>query len=99
MRMISVDDVRLEVSEAGQGSAVLLLHGIPTRNVLWRDVTPPLVDAGHRVLAPDLAGFGRSDAPSEVEIHVGNQATWMWKLLDTLAINHVVVVGHDIARI
>jgi 2-hydroxymuconate-semialdehyde hydrolase len=96
MRMISVDDVRLEVSEAGQGSAVLLLHGIPTRNDLWRDVTPPLVDAGYRVIAPDLAGFGRSDAPSEVEIHVGNQATWMWKLLDTLAISDVVVIGHDI---
>jgi pimeloyl-ACP methyl ester carboxylesterase len=80
MQMISVDDVRLEDSEAGEGSAVVLLHGIPTRNVLWRDVTSPLVYAGYRVIAPDLAGFGRSDAPAEVEIQVGNQATWMWKL-------------------
>jgi hypothetical protein len=36
MRMISVDDARLQVSEAGQGSAVLLLHGIPTRNLATR---------------------------------------------------------------
>jgi alpha-beta hydrolase superfamily lysophospholipase len=39
------------------------------------EVTPRLVDAGYWVIAPDLAGFGRSDAPGEVETHVGNQAT------------------------
>jgi pimeloyl-ACP methyl ester carboxylesterase len=57
------------------GFRYLLLHGIPTRNVPWREVTPRVVDAGYRVIAPDLAGFGRSDAPGEVETHVGNQAT------------------------
>lgn len=43
---------------------VLLLHGEPSWSYLYRKMIPILVDAGHRVVAPDLIGFGKSDKPS-----------------------------------
>ncbi len=47
------------------GTTILLLHGEPTWGYLYRKMIPPLVDAGFRVLVPDLIGFGRSDKPVE----------------------------------
>ena len=44
---------------------VLLLHGEPSWSYLYRHMVPILVEAGHRVVVPDLVGFGRSDKPSE----------------------------------
>jgi haloalkane dehalogenase len=49
------------------GPPIVLLHGEPTWSYLYRTMIPPLADAGNRVLAPDLIGFGRSDKPSRVE--------------------------------
>ncbi|MDD4865846.1 MAG: haloalkane dehalogenase [Mycobacterium sp.] len=49
------------------GPPIVLLHGEPTWSYLYRTMIPPLADAGNRVLAPDLIGFGRSDKPSLVE--------------------------------
>jgi haloalkane dehalogenase len=48
------------------GPPVVLLHGEPTWSYLYRTMIPPLADAGHRVLAPDLIGFGRSDKPTRI---------------------------------
>lgn len=58
-------DLHLHALEAGPAEApvVVLLHGFPEFSESWRDVIPPLVDAGFRVLAPDLRGYGRSDRP------------------------------------
>ena len=47
------------------GETVLLLHGEPSWSFLYRKVIPPLVAAGHRCVAPDLVGFGRSDKPAD----------------------------------
>ena len=57
--------VRLARVDEGpdDGHPVVLLHGEPTWGFLWRDVLPPLIDAGHRVVVPDHVGFGRSDKP------------------------------------
>jgi haloalkane dehalogenase len=44
---------------------ILLMHGEPTWSFLYRKMIPILVQAGHRVIAPDLVGFGRSDKPSK----------------------------------
>ena len=44
---------------------VLLMHGEPSWSYLYRKMIPVLVDAGHRVIAPDLVGFGKSDKPTE----------------------------------
>lgn len=64
---VAVDgsDLRLARVDEGPPGAhpVVLLHGEPTWSYLWRRVMPPLLAAGHRVVAPDLPGFGRSDKP------------------------------------
>ncbi|MFP4635756.1 MAG: haloalkane dehalogenase [Nitriliruptoraceae bacterium] len=68
-RQVEVDGTQLELAhmEAGPSDAhpVVLLHGEPTYSYLWREVIPPLVEAGLRVVAPDLVGFGRSDKPTD----------------------------------
>jgi pimeloyl-ACP methyl ester carboxylesterase len=53
------------VAEAGHGPPVLLLHGFPDSWRLWRHQLPALAKAGHRVIAPDLRGFGKTDRPAE----------------------------------
>lgn len=59
--------LRLHYLDEGPPDAapVLMLHGEPSWSYLYRKMIPPVVAAGHRVLAPDLIGFGRSDKPSE----------------------------------
>jgi haloalkane dehalogenase len=63
------DRVRMAYIDEGprEGRVALLLHGEPSWSYLYRHMIPPLLDAGMRVIAPDLIGFGRSDKPSEVE--------------------------------
>jgi len=62
-------DVALHVVERGEGKPVLLLHGFPELAYSWRHQIDALADAGYRVLAPDMRGFGRSEAPPEVEAY------------------------------
>ena len=61
--------IRMHYVDEGprDGPPVVLLHGEPTWSYLYRTMIPPLVEAGHRVLAPDLIGFGRSDKPTRME--------------------------------
>src|SRR6476619_1543602 len=63
MRVESADGVSLHVQVEGEGTPVVLLHGFPDSSYLWRHQIPALVAAGHRVIAPDLRGFGASDKP------------------------------------
>jgi pimeloyl-ACP methyl ester carboxylesterase len=82
------------VAEAGAGEDVVLcLHGWPQHWYEWRHLLPALADR-HRVIAPDLRGFGWSDAPRggyEKE----NLATDVLAILDALGIERVKLVGHD----
>ena len=90
---IEVDGVGLEVSAAGTGPAVLLLHGFPDTQELWRHQVPALHAAGFRTIAPDLRGFGASDktGPYGVGAHVAD----LVGLLDRLEVPVAHVVGHD----
>jgi pimeloyl-ACP methyl ester carboxylesterase len=62
-REISANGQRFHAVEAGDGPLVLLLHGFPQFWYAWRHVIPVLADAGFRVVAPDLRGYGASDKP------------------------------------
>ena len=55
--------LRLAHLDEGAGPPVLFLHGEPTWSFLWRQVLPPVLDAGFRCVVPDLPGFGQSDKP------------------------------------
>ncbi len=79
------------------GETVLLLHGEPTWSYLYRHIIPPLVAAGHRCVAPDLVGFGKSDKPTDrfaytYQAHVD----WLREtVFDRLDLRDVTMVGHD----
>ena len=62
-----VDGLRLAHIDEGEGAPVIFIHGEPTWSFLWRKVIPPVRDAGFRCIAPDLAGFGRSDKPTDID--------------------------------
>src|SRR5713101_6572530 len=93
MPRVTLGEISIELWEEGKGHPVLLLHGFPTTNFLWHNVVPRLVAAGCRSFAPDLVGFGHSDAPDGVAIDMGSQAGWMLGLLDVLEIQRVLLVA------
>ncbi|MEM9729623.1 MAG: alpha/beta hydrolase [Myxococcota bacterium] len=68
-RRVDVGPVELHVAEAGAGSPVVLLHGFPEFWYGYRRQFRPLVEAGHRVIAPDLRGYNLSDRPAGVDAY------------------------------
>jgi pimeloyl-ACP methyl ester carboxylesterase len=93
---VVANELSFHVVDEGQGPAVLLLHGFPDSWALWRHQIPALVQAGHRVIAPDLRGFGESDRPEGVqaygmELLVGD----VLGILGALGVERASVVGHD----
>ena len=82
--------------DEGKGAPVLLLHGFPDSSQLWRHQVPALVDAGMRVIAPDLRGFGESDKPEAVEDYaIARSVADMEAVLDGLGVERAHVLGHD----
>jgi haloalkane dehalogenase len=75
----------------------LLLHGEPTWSYLYRKMIPGLVAAGHRVIAPDLIGFGRSDKPTRREDYTyARHVEWVREaLLDVLNLDQLTFFGQD----
>lgn len=93
---IEINGLRLNVYDEGTGEPVLLLHGFPDSNSLWRGVIPNLVDNGYRVIAPDQRGFGESDAPSGVENYdIELLAKDAVAVLDELGVEKTRLVAHD----
>lgn len=94
--MLDVNGIRMHATTTGQGPTVLLLHGFPDTHVVWRKQVGPLAAAGFRVLAPDLRGYGRSEAPGGVfDYTLDKLRADVIGLLDALAIDKVILVGHD----
>ena len=60
-----IDGLRLHYVDEGEGRPVVCFHGEPTWAYLYRKMLGPLVEAGNRVICPDMAGFGRSDKPTD----------------------------------
>jgi haloalkane dehalogenase len=78
------------------GPPIVLLHGEPTWSYLYRTMIPPLADAGTRVLAPDLIGFGRSDKPSRVEDYsYQRHVEWVTSWFEQLRLKEVTLFVQD----
>ena len=79
------------------GDPVLMLHGEPSWSFLYRKMIPVLAAAGHRVVCPDLVGFGRSDKPTRREDHTyARHVEWVRTLaFDVLDLHRVTLVGQD----
>ncbi len=78
------------------GPPIVLLHGEPTWSYLYRTMIPPLVEGGHRVLAPDLIGFGRSDKPTRIDDYTYlRHMQWVSSWFDALNLNDVTIFVQD----
>lgn len=92
--MVDVDGLRMHVHTSGErGPAVVLLHGWPQDHRCWLPVIPDLA-RDHRVIAPDLRGYGLTDRPRG-DYTKRTMAADIARLLDILDIGEVDVVGHD----
>jgi haloacetate dehalogenase len=92
-------DVRLRVRVGGQGPAVVLLHGHPRTHTTWHRLAPRLVEAGFRLVCPDLRGYGESTAPPPEPDHAQASkramASDIVTLMSPLGLHRFAVVGHD----
>ncbi|MEM7321632.1 MAG: alpha/beta hydrolase [Actinomycetota bacterium] len=97
-RMVSSSGHRIHVVEHGpaDGTPVVMVHGFPESWYSWRHQLAALGDAGHRAMAIDVRGYGRSSAPAAIEAYsmtalVGDVVA----VIDDLGVEDAVVVGHD----
>lgn len=95
-RTIQTNGIAMHIAEAGKGPLVLLLHGFPELWYSWRHQLPALAATGYHAVAPDVRGYGRTDAPEPIESytmldHVADAVG----VLDALGEETAVVVGHD----
>jgi pimeloyl-ACP methyl ester carboxylesterase len=95
-KRITIDGLTFPVVDHGRGPAVLLLHGFPDDRLLWRYQVGALVDAGFRVVAPDLRGFGDAPRPADPSSYgIPLVVRDVLGILDALGIRRVQLVAHD----
>ncbi|XP_069053735.1 bifunctional epoxide hydrolase 2 [Lepisosteus oculatus] len=88
--------VKTHYVEKGDGPPVLLCHGFPESWYSWRYQIPALADAGFRVLALDMKGYGDSTAPPDIEEYSQEELCKnLVTFLDKMGIPQVTLVGHD----
>jgi haloalkane dehalogenase len=79
-----------------EAAPVLLLHGEPSWSYLYRKMIPLIAEAGNRVIAPDLVGFGRSDKPAARNDYTYRRhVDWMQQVIDKLALKRITLVCQD----
>lgn len=84
------------MSDQGDGMPLVLLHGFPDTRRVWRRLAPHLVEAGHRVIAPDMTGYGQAPRPDGVEGYaIPTVIADVLAILDHLEVERSVLVGHD----
>lgn len=93
---VKTNGIKMHVASIGSGPEILFLHGFPELWYTWRHQLLSLASQGYRAIAPDLRGFGDSDAPpspsSYTALHIVGDIVG---LLDALGIAEVFLVGHD----
>jgi len=95
-QILNVNGLRMHVMSAGEGPAVLLMHGFPDTHLVWRKQVGPLVNAGYRVIVPDMRGYGQTDAPGAVSAYRTKYiCDDMLALLDAMGVPKARLVGHD----
>lgn len=95
-RSVLLDDVRIAVTEEGDGPLVLLIHGFPETAYSWRWQLPDLAAAGYRAVAVDVRGYGRSSKPVDVaEYRMTRLVDDNVALVHALGADTAAIVGHD----
>ena len=95
-KTVRTNGINMHVASIGSGPVVLFLHGFPELWYTWRHQLLSLSAAGYRAIAPDLRGYGDTDAPPDASsysaLHI---VADLVGLLDALGIERVFLVGHD----
>lgn len=95
-RMLEVNGIRMHIAEQGEGPLVLLLHGFPELWYSSRHLLPALAAAGYHAVAPDMRGYGQSDAPANPEEYSQLKiAGDIVGLVQALGYDKAVISGHD----
>ena len=96
LQTLQINGIRMRVAEQGRGPLVLFCHGWPESWYSWRHQLAALAAAGYRAVAPDMRGYGGTDAPPQVEqytmLHLVGD---MVDLVKALGEQQAVIVGHD----
>ena len=95
---VEVDGMRMHYVDEGpkDGVVILLLHGEPSWSYLYRFMIPPLRDAGFRVVAPDLLGFGKSDKPAnKKDYSFAGHVSWMRAFIEELQLTDMTLFCQD----
>jgi len=95
-RTVETNGIRMHVAEQGTGPLVIMCHGFPESWYSWRHQLAALAAAGYHAVAPDMRGYGQTDAPAEIEVYtllhlVGD----MVGLVGALGERSAVIAGHD----
>jgi haloalkane dehalogenase len=97
-KYVEIGGLRIATIDEGPRHAapVLLMHGEPTWSYLYRKMIPGLLAAGHRVIAPDLIGFGRSDKPTaKSDYSYANHVAWMVAWMQAMDVQHATLFCQD----
>jgi len=94
-KFIHINGHRMSYLEQGKGPPVILIHGIPTSNLLWRKVMPHLATT-RKVYAPDMLNYGKSDKPIDANVSIDAQSRFIVNLMDQLNVKSADIVAHDI---
>lgn len=96
LQKIETNGVTLRAAVEGEGPLVIMVHGWPELWYSWRHQIKPVAEAGYRVVAPDVRGYGGSDKPEAVEAY--DMATIMADitgLIDAFGEEKAILIGHD----
>ena len=96
-RFADVEGLRLHYQEAGERDApvIILIHGFTASTIVWSEVLMPIADAGFRVIAVDLPGFGFSAKPPDGDYTIEWHARLIMGLMDELGIQEAALVGNS----
>jgi len=85
---------KIAFRERGEGTPLILIHGIPTSSLMWREILPKLTN--RRVIALDLLNYGQSDKPKNADVSINAQCRIVLQFMDALGVRRADVVAHDI---
>jgi soluble epoxide hydrolase / lipid-phosphate phosphatase len=95
-RSILANGIRMHLAEAGEGFPIVMCHGWPELWFSWRHQLRALSAAGFRAIAPDMRGYGETDAPADpAQYRTSVICADIRGILDGLGLERAVIVGHD----
>lgn len=95
-RNLSVNGIKYHIAEAGEGPLVILIHGFPESWYSWRHQLKALAEENYHVVAPDMRGYGETEAPESIGAYnIIELCKDISELISSLGYEQAVVIGHD----